>query len=413
MMTKRIVITGIGILAANGVGRQQYWQSLKEGKAGFRDVSLFDVSNLKVKIAGEISDFDAQKFLGVKGLRSLDRSAKLICCAGKLAIDDAKLTITEENTNDIGVVVGTTLGSVYSISEFDKEALREGPRYVNPAAFPNTVINSPASQVSIKFNIKGFNTTISTGFTASLDAIGYAIDFLNFDRAKVVFAGGVEEMCIQTFLGFYKLGFLSGSKDGQPILCCPFDKRRNGIVFGEGAVFLVLEDLEHALARNAEILAEISNFSMRFDPYRINKYNPKGDGIKKSMLIALQEGRLKPRDIDYICANANSTAKADKIETDAIKEVFGSHAKNVPVSAIKSMTGECFSVSAGFQAAAAVGAIKESFIPPTINYKEPDPECDLDYVPNQAREKEIKNVLVSSFGPSGNNSCLIIKRYEK
>ncbi|MFH1655134.1 MAG: beta-ketoacyl-[acyl-carrier-protein] synthase family protein [Candidatus Omnitrophota bacterium] len=411
MMTKRIVVTGIGVIAPNGIGRKQYWQSLRQGKAGFREISLFDVSNLKVKIAGEISDFEASEFLGKKGLRSLDRSTKLICSAGKLAIDDAHLAITEENTNDIGVVVGTTLGSVYSISEFDKEALREGPRYVNPAAFPNTVINSPASQVSIKFNIKGFNTTISTGFTASLDAIGYAINFLNFDRAKVILAGGVEEMCIQTFLGFYKLGFLSGTKDNQPVQCCPFDKRRNGIVFGEGAVFLVLEDLGHALEREVEILAEISNFYMRFDPYRINKYNPKGEGIRKSMTSVLQEARLKPKDIDYICANANSTVLADKIETDAIKEVFGSQAKKTPISSVKSMVGECFSVSAGLQAAAAVGAVKEDFIPPTINYQEQDPECDLDYVPNQAREKEIRNVLINSFGPSGNNSCLVIKDY--
>lgn len=413
MMNKRIVITGVGVLASNGIGRQQYWRSLRQGKTGFREISLFDVSNLKVKIAGEISDFEAKDFLGHKGLRSLDRSTKLICSAGKLAIDDAKLTITEDNTNDIGVVVGTTLGSVYSISEFDKEALREGPRYVNPANFPNTVINSPASQVSIKFNIKGFNTTISTGFTASLDAIGYAIDFLNFDRAKVILAGGVEELCIQTFLGFYKIGFLSGTKDGQIPICCPFDKRRNGIVFGEGAVFLVLEQLEHALARNADILAELSNFSMCFDPYRINKYNPRGEGIKKAMHSVLQEGGFRPKDIDYICANANSTVKADRIETEAIKEVFGSYAKQIPVSSIKSMTGECFSVSAALQLAAAVGAVKESFIPPTINYQEKDPECDLDYVPNKSRDKEIRNALISSFGPSGNNSCLIIKRYKQ
>ncbi|MBM3248282.1 MAG: beta-ketoacyl-[acyl-carrier-protein] synthase family protein [Candidatus Omnitrophica bacterium] len=412
-MDKRIVITGVGVLASNGIGREQYWQSLRQGKTGFKEVSLFDVSNLKVKIAGEISDFDPKVFLGQKGLRSLDRSTKLLCSAGKLAIDDAALAITEENTNNIGVVVGTTLGSVYSISEFDKMALREGPRSVNPAEFPNTVINSPGSQVSIKFNIKGFTTTISTGFTASLDAIGYAIDFLNFGRAKVVLAGGVEEMCIQTFLGFYKLEFMSGSKNGNQPISCPFDKRRDGIIFGEGAAFLVLEDLEHALSRGANILAEIVNFSICFDPYRINKYNPRGDGIKKAMHSSLEEARLKPSDIDYICANANSTVKADKIETDAIKEVFGNQAKKIPVSAIKSMTGECFSVSAAFQVAAAVGAIKEGFIPPTVNYQEKDPECDLDYVPNQARQKEVRNVLINSFGPSGNNSCLIIKRYEK
>jgi 3-oxoacyl-[acyl-carrier-protein] synthase II len=413
MLKKRIVITGIGILASNGIGRQQYWQALRQARAGFREISLFDTSNLKVKVAGEISGFDARDFLGQKGLRSLDRSTKLICSAARLAIDDARLTITEENSRDIGVVVGTTLGSVYSISEFDKQALREGPRYVNPAAFPNTVINSPASQVSIKFNIKGFNTTISTGFTASLDAIGYAIDFLNFDRAKIILAGGVEELCIQTFLGFYKLGVLSGSRDGTTPLSCPFDKRRNGIIFGEGAVFLVLEELAEALERDADILAEISNFSIRFDPYRINKYNPRGEGIIEAMRSVLKQGDFKPEDIDYICSNANSTVKADKIETEAIKEVFGSKAKQIPVSAIKSMTGECFSVSAALQVVAAVGAIKEDFIPPTINYKEKDPICDLDYVPNQAREKKVGNVLVNSFGPSGNNTCLILKRYKQ
>ncbi|MDP3143404.1 MAG: beta-ketoacyl-[acyl-carrier-protein] synthase family protein, partial [Candidatus Omnitrophota bacterium] len=392
-------------------GKDEYWKALEEGISGIKAVGLFDTSDLDVKVAGEIKDFDPKKFMGEKGLRSLDRSTKLICSAAKLAKDDAKLNITEENTEDIGVSVGTTLGSVYSISEFDKQALREGPRSVNPAFFPNTVINSPASQVSIWHNIRGFNTTISTGFSASLDAITYAIDFLHWDRAKIVFAGGVEEMCIQTFLGFYKLKFMSGTKSHQPAISCPFDKRRDGIILGEGAVLLVLEDLESAKQRKAEILAEVVSFGLRFDPFRLNKYNPRGTGLIEAMRLALDEARLQPKDIDYICANANSTIAADTIETAAIKEVFGEYAKKIPVSSIKSMVGECYSVSGALQVAAAVGAIKNGFIPPTINYKEKDERCDLDYVPNKSRKARLNCVMINSFGPSGNCTSLIIKRY--
>jgi len=412
MERKRIVITGVGVLASNGIGKDRFWQSLKESKSGIKPITLFDASDFKVKVAGEITDFKAEDFLVKKGLRYLDRSTRLICSAAKLAIDDTSLKITEENTDDIGVAAGTTLGSVYSISEFDKQALKEGPRSVNPALFSNTVINSPASHVSIKFNIKGFNATISTGFSASLDAISYAIDFLRLDRAKIIFAGGVEELCLQTFLGFYKIGFLSGLRDNSKAISCPFDKRRDGIVLGEGASFLVLEDLDYALKRKAPIYAEVLGFGSSFDPYRINKYNPRGEGIKRAMRFALDDAELKPEDIDYLCANANSTVKADLIESEAIKDVFGQYSQRLPVSSIKSMVGECFSVSAALQAAACVGAIREEFIPATLNYQEPDSQCDLDYVPNKARGKKIDKVMVNSFGPSGNNSCLIIGKFK-
>ncbi|MDP2939373.1 MAG: beta-ketoacyl-[acyl-carrier-protein] synthase family protein [Candidatus Omnitrophota bacterium] len=411
-MERRVVITGVGILASNGIGKDAFWNSLSEGKTGFKRVSLFDTSELTVKQAGEITEFDATKFLGTKGLRTLDRSTKLICSAAKLAIQDAKLQITQENTYDTGVCVGTTLGSVYSISEFDKQALREGPRSVNPMLFPNTVINSPASQVSIWCNIKGFNTTISTGFTASLDSLSYAADFIKWGKAKIILAGGVEEMCIQTFLGFYKLKFLSGSKENEEFISCPFDRRRNGIVFGEGAGFLVLEDLESAQKRNVDILAEVSGFGISFDPFRINKYNPRGDGLKQAMRSALENTGFSVEDIDCIFANANSTIAADKIETEAIKEVFGECAYKIPITAIKSMTGEGFSVSGIFEAVSAVGAIKNSFIPPTVNYEVKDEACDLDYVPNKSSHLQLKNVMVITFGPSGSNTVMILKRYE-
>lgn len=411
MSRKRIVITGVGILCPNGIGKEEYWSALEAGKSGIKEVSLFEVADLNVRVAGEVKDFDPAKFLGTKGLRSLDRSTLLLCSAAKLAKDDAKLTITEENTADIGVSVGTTLGSVYSISEFDKQVLREGPRSVNPALFPNTVINSPASQVCIGHNIKGFSTTISTGFSASLDALVYAVDFLKWDRAKIVFVGGVEPLCIQTFLGFYKLKFMSGVNGDHPALSCPFDKRRDGIIFGEGAAFLVLEDLHSAKERGVEILAEVFGFGQISDSFKLNKYNPRATGLIAAMQMALAESELEPSDIGYICANANSTQGADAAETLAIHEVFGRWADKVPVSSVKSMIGDGYSVSGILQSVAAVGTIDRGFIPPTINYSERDARCDLDYVPIQSRKAEIDNVMVNSFGPGGNNTVVIIGRH--
>lgn len=411
-MEKRVVITGLGILTSNGKGRQGYWQALKDGKVGYKPVTLFDASEFSVNQAGEISDFDATLYMGPKGLRTLDRSTKLLVSSAKLALTDSNFKTTEENTDDVGVSVGTTLGSIKSISDFDEVTLREGPRYTNPALFPNTVINSPASQVSIWHNIKGFNTTISTGFTASLDAMQYAYDFLMWDRAKVILAGGVEEMCLQTFFGFHTLKFMSGSKEGTSFINCPFDKRRNGVTLGEGACLMVMEDLEHALARNANILGEIVSFGYSFDPFRINKYNPRGTGLKESIVAALNDAELNPKDIDYICSNANSTPACDKVETLAIKEIFGDYSYKVPISAIKSMIGECYSVSGAFAVAASLGALNENFIPPTVNYQEKDPDCDLDYVPNEARPAKLKHILIINFGPNGSNTCMILRRFE-
>ncbi|MFH1622883.1 MAG: beta-ketoacyl-[acyl-carrier-protein] synthase family protein [Candidatus Omnitrophota bacterium] len=408
---KRVVITGVGVATSNGMGKGEFWENLQKGASGIKEVSLFETDSIKTHTAGEIKDFDAVKYLDGKGLRLLDRTTKMVNVAAKFAIEDANLKIDESNTDQIGVVLGTTLGSVYSISEFDKTALREGPRYVNPALFPNTVINSPASQISIRFAIKGFNTTIATGFTASLDALRYAYDFIQFDRAKAVVVGGVEELCIQTYLGFYKLKFLAASKNSDLELSCPFDRRRNGIIFGEGASMVVIEDLESAQKRGAKIYAEILSFGSYFDPFRINKYNRLGPGIRSAMRFALENAQLRPRDIDYICANANSTKEADLIEIEAIKYVFNSQAKRVPVSSIKSMVGESFSASGALALAASVGAIENKFIPPTVNYQEPDSECDLDIVPNKSRKQDLNKVLINTFGPSGTNTCVVIGKY--
>lgn len=411
-MKKRVVMTGVGIFTGNGKGKEEFYQSLKDGKVGYGPITLFETDQFTLNIAGEVKDFDAKQYFGPKGLRLLDRSTRLLVAASKLAIADSGFVITEENSDDVGVSVGTTLGSLKSIAEFDEVTLKEGPRYVNPALFPNTVINSPASQVNIWNNIQGFSTTLSTGFTSSIDALSYAYDFFQMERAKVIYAGSVEELCFHTYFGFYTLKFLSGSKEGTSFVNCPFDKRRNGITFGEGACLVAMEDHDHAVKRGARILGEVLGFGYFFDPFRINRYNPRGTGVKAAIRNALEDAQVGPEEIDYICANANSTVAADKIETEAIKEVFGPRAYKIPVSSIKSMTGECYSASGSFAVAACLGALTDDFIPPTVNYQEPDPDCDLDYVPNQSRKARLNKILIITFGPEGSNSCMVLGRYQ-
>ncbi|MFA5338081.1 MAG: beta-ketoacyl-[acyl-carrier-protein] synthase family protein [Candidatus Omnitrophota bacterium] len=411
-MGKRVVITGIGIVSPIGIGKEEFWQNLFAGQSGFKEITLFDVRDLKVKIAGEIASFNPKTILGEKGLLDLDRATLLLLSATKLSLDDASLNIDEDNTYRTGVSVGTTFGSLHSISKFDRESLMEGPRYVNPIIFPSTVANSPASRISIKFKIKGFNSTISTGMSATLDAMDYARDFIRLDKVDTIVVGSVEDLSMQTFLGFYKLNYLSdlkGSSD-KPI-SCPFDNRRNGIIFSEGATSLVLQEKEYAKKSGSSIYAEILGIGSCFDPAKFYKYNPKGEGMKKAMAKALEDAHLLPNNIDCIFANANSTRDADSIETKVIKDVFGEYAYKIPVTAVKSIVGESFSASGGIATVAALGALNKGVMPPTINYKEKDKNCDLDYVPNKLRSKTLHHIMINSFGPNGVNTSLIIGKY--
>jgi 3-oxoacyl-[acyl-carrier-protein] synthase II len=411
-MMRNIVITGIGVFSSVGIGREAYWKGLFEGEPGFKTISLFDTSGLNVHTAGEISDFNPVELLGKKGLRTLDRSTRLINAAAQFAVEDSGIQITDNNDHSIGVSIGTTFGSLHSISQFDRAGLIEGPRYVNPSHFPNTVINSPASQVSIRFKIKGFNTTISTGFCAGLDSVCYAADFVNMKRAEAVLAGGVEELCEETFVGFYNLGCLSGKNGSDPI-CCPFDARRNGTIFAEGAAVLVIEDEEYAVSRGAHILARVLGYANAFDPAVDSRFRNEGIGLKKAITGALQDASLNSDDIDCISSCANSTEGLDRMETKVIKTVFGDRARHIAVSSIKSMTGETFSASGSLSLASAVGSLYHGIIPPTVNYKESDPECDLDYVPNQARSHKIRTVLVPSSDPYGNNTAIVLGKYRE
>lgn len=410
MDRKRIVITGIGVVSPIGIGKDQYWESLEQGKSGFKSITLFDTSDLEVKTAGEITEFNPKDILGKKGLVDLDRATTLLLSATKFALEDSQIDISNINSPKTGISVGTTFGSLNSLSEFDQQSLDEGPNFVNASRFPNTVINSPASRAAIRYSVKGPNSTLSTGFCASLDALEYAIYCINSNRAKRMITGAVEEMCIQTFLGFYKLGYLSGLNNNEPV-SCPFDKRREGIIFSEGSAVFILEELDSALERKAHIYAEVLGMGSNFDPFRLDKFNPKGTGIIGAMESALENANLKPKEIDCIFANANSTNDADLVETKAIKEVFGDLAGRIPVTAIKSMVGEAFSASGGMALAAAMASLEKDFIPPTINLKEKDPLYDLDYIANTSRKQKVDKAMINCFGPNGANSVLVIGKY--
>lgn len=410
MSEKRIVITGLGVIAPNGIGKENFWRALKEGRSGIKPIIRLDTKDFKTKLAGGVSDFNPADFLGTKGLRELDRTTRLLCSAAKLAIEDAELLINEFNTDDMGVCTGTTLSSLWNIAEFDKGVIKDGPLFSDVALFPGTVVNAASSQVSIRFNIRGFNTTISTGYTSSLDALKYAVDFLNLGRARAVLVGAAESLSLVNLTGFYNLGFLAGIKGEE--LSCPFDKRRNGIILSEAAAVIIAEDEAYAKKRKARIYAEVKGTGNYFDAYKIGKYQPEAWGLKQSIIRAIKNSGLNTGDINYINAAANSVPQQDRLETKAIKDVFGKAAYKIPVSAIKSMTGECFSAAGLLQIATAIGSIANNFIPPTINYEVKDSDCDLDYVVNKYRNCKVNNVLVNNFGPGGNNASAIISRYQ-
>jgi 3-oxoacyl-[acyl-carrier-protein] synthase II len=407
-MKKRVVVTGIGIISPIGSGKEAFWENLIKGVSGIRPITLFDVGGYTSRSAGEITDFSPKDYLGQKGIRHFDRTSLLITATTGMALKDARLDKVY-GEEDIGIVVGSTFGSINSISSFDMEALKEGPNYVNPMDFPNTVLNAPASRASIYCQAKGLNSTISTGETSGVDAIIYASDFLKMERIKAVLAGGVYGLTRDIFWAAYKAGVLSGSKNGQPEICAPFDRRRNGIVLGEGAALLVLETLEDALARQATIYAEVKGYGTAFNPTSLSQSDLQG-GIR-AISMALQEADLSPRDISYVSVNANSSPNGDRMETVVIKEVFGGHTRNLPVSAIKSMTGDCLDASGAMQCVACIGAITKGILPPTVNYLEPDPSCDLDCVPNVGREIEVKHALVQSFSYTGNCSAVVLSKY--
>ena len=404
----RTVITGVGVVAPNGIGKEAFWNNCFAGVSGIRPVTLFETHRSRCHRAGEITDFAPEAYVGSKGLRTLDRTTRLALVAAQLALQDAQMPWPPAPGNDVGVVLGSTTGSLHSISDFDLVGLREGPRYVNPALFPNAVINSPASQVAIRFTLQGLNSTVATGFTASLDAFGYALDMLQLERSRALLVGGVEELCLETFLGFYRLGLLAQADNGQPWFA-PFHPRRCGTLLGEGAAFFVLEPVESARQRNVPVYAEILGYGTAFHPNALHRHDDTAEGAVQALAQALELAGTDPAGIDYISACANATPGVDAMEVTALKAVFGARASQIPASAVKSLLGEAFSASGALQVALAIGAMVRQQIPPTIYGAREEPLTELNLVPERAQPATVETVLVESFGLAGIASALVMR----
>ncbi|MCU0651992.1 MAG: beta-ketoacyl-[acyl-carrier-protein] synthase family protein [Candidatus Omnitrophica bacterium] len=404
------VITGLGVVAANGIGKDHFWTALEKGRSGVSEIFSFEAKKFPVRIAAEIKNFDPKKFLELKSLRNLDRGTLFLLSAASMALKDAGLKISPENTNNIGVATGTTFTHLWSIVEFDREVFKEGIDFASPALFPSTVINAVSSQVSIAFGIRGFNATVSSGYTSGMEALRYALIALDTAKAKQVICGAVDALTASLFFAFHKLGYMAGLK-GEA-LSCPFDKRRNGPVLGEAAAVFCVEKESEAKAHKAKIFARIKSIGSFFDASKMGRIALTGEGLEKAIIAALDKSGISPAEIDYVSSCANSSSGLDKTEARVLKKIFGRHLDKLPVSSIKSMLGETFSASSTLQIASCIGAMERGIIPPTINYKTKDPDCDLDCVPNKARKKNIKLALVTSFGPGGYNSACILEKYK-
>lgn len=389
----RLVISGIGLVAPNGVGKTAFWNSCANRISGIKPISLFDTGEFRCRVGGEVADFDPVPHLGMKGLRNLDRTTLLVLVAAQQALDDARLEIDDNNRDEIGVVLGSTMGSVKSISDFDIEGLREGPRYVNPAHFPNTVINSPASHVAIRFGLQGLNSTISTGFNASLDAFSYAMNMLRLGRAQSLLVGGVEELCLQTFLGFYKLGLMARGTRPDPDND-PFHAAHCGTLLGEGAGMFCLESIEEAKRRRARVYAEVLGYGQQFEPDWNDRYEAQSVAFEETVAEALAEADLSLNDIDAVGGFANGIRGAQTAEDALLEKVFGYRFKEVDRLNVRPLIGESFSAGGAMQVAHALS---------------PQRTSAGAYAAAGAVKSADSNHLILGVSPQGHMSALVLK----
>lgn len=416
MNKKRVVVTGLGLITPVGDTIEDYWNSLLEGRSGVRRIQCFDPSKFSSQIAAEVLDFDPSKYLNPKEARKTDRFVQFGVAAAKKAVRDSRLNLDDEDRNRIGVIIGSGIGGLHTVeSEYSKYLKRgpeKGPSKISPFLIPMLIANMASGQVSICFKAKGPNTAVVTACASGNHAIGDAFRIIQRDEAGTMIAGGSEAaITIMGFGGFCALRALSTRNDEPARACRPFDKERDGFVMGEGAGIVILEELEHALKRNATIYCEIIGYGMSADAYHITAPDPEGDGATRCMKICIDDTGLKPEDVDYINAHGTSTVYNDKVETLAIKKVFGEHAKKLAISSTKSVTGHLLGAAGGAETITCALAIKHDIAPPTINLENPDPECDLDYVPNKPRHMKINVALSNSLGFGGHNATLAFKKY--
>jgi beta-ketoacyl-acyl-carrier-protein synthase II len=413
MTVPRVVITGLGAITALGATIPGIWKNLLDGVSGIRQITQFDASDLPCQIAGEIPDFDPLDYLDKKEARRLARSAQIALAASMLAVEDASLPATMPEPERSAIYFGTGVGGVDVLEDSLNTFHSKGYSRVNPFALPSLIPNLAAFAIGRQFQCLGPNFTIATACATSTQAIGGAAELIRRGVADIVISGGTEAV-IRDFaiVGFIAMRALPLNFNDHPEAASrPFDLNREGFVFAEGAGALIVEELEHARKRGANIYAEVVGHAASSDGFHMAAPDPNAAGPIRAMQWALQDAKLNPEDVDYINAHGTSTNLNDTTETRAIKAVFGKHAQNVPISSTKSMMGHAMGASGALEAIVCSKVIKHGWIPPTINYETPDPECDLDYVPNHARQAEVTTTLSNSFGLGGQNACLVLKRY--
>ena len=410
-MRTRVVITGMGCISPLGNDIATTWRNLKAGKSGIAPITHFDPGEYKTRFAAEVKEFDGAALFGSRDVRRMDRFTQFALAAATQAVADARLEINESNRDRVGVVIGSGIGGLATLAENQAILYERGPSRVSPFTVPMMLIDTAPGMVAIHLGARGINMAVVTACATGTNAIGEAAEVIRRGHADVILAGGSEAAILPVAIaGMSVMGALSSRNDSPERASRPFDLDRDGFVMGEGAAVLVLESFEHASARQANILAEVSGYAGTNDAFHMSAPAENGAGAARCMSLALADAGLGPQEIDYINAHGTSTELNDKSESAAIKTVFGDHAYHIPISSTKSMTGHLLGASGALEAAICVKVLQENLLPPTINYETPDPFCDLDYVPNIVRAKAVQRVMSNSFGFGGHNATIILSR---
>jgi len=411
-LRRRVVVTGVGLIIPTGIGIAEAWKNACEGKSGIGPLTRFDAKAFETRIAGEVKGFTAEKYIEKKEIKRMDLFVQYALAATKEAIEDAQLKITPENSEQVGVIVGTGLGGLPTLEDTHKVLLEKGPSRITPFFIPKLIANMAAGQIAIQYGAKGPNTCVVTACATGGHCIGDAFRVIQYGDAEAIIAGGTEaNITPLTVGGFNAMKALSTRNEEPEKASRPFEKNRSGFVVSEGSGILILEELEFARKRGAKIYGEVVGYGYTGDAYHITAPPPDGDGAIRCMRMAIRDARIRPEDIDYINAHGTSTVLNDATETVAIKAVFGEYAKKIPISATKSMTGHLLGAAGSTEAIFTLLSIRDGILPPTINYEEPDPACDLDYVPNVARKSPIRIAMSNAFGFGGTNATLIFQKF--
>jgi 3-oxoacyl-[acyl-carrier-protein] synthase II len=412
-LSRRVVVTGVGLVLPQGIGIDSVWEKIYEGVSGVGPITKFDTTDFDTKIAAEIKGFRSEDYIEPKEIKKMDIFIHYALAATRIALDDAGLEISEENCEKVGVIVGTGLGGLTSIEKYHKVLLERGPQRMTPFFIPMLIANEASGQIAIHVGAKGPNLCVVTACATGSHSIGESFRCIQHGDADVVIAGGVEATITPLAVaGFNAMKAISTRNDEPERASRPFERDRDGFVMGEGAAIIILEEFEHARKRGATIYAEMIGYGYNGDAYHLAAPDPDGDGAARCMQMALRDAKLSPEEVDYINAHGTSTELNDLTETLAIKRVFGDYAYKLPVSSTKSMTGHLLGAAGSTEAAFTCLTIRDKIMPPTINYDNPDPRCDLDFVPNEAREGDVRVAISNAFGFGGTNATLVFKRNE-